>query len=200
MSYKKWKEEEIQILKEKYPNKRISIYDIQKELPERSLNAIRAEANRRTIHRYGRLKTKYKTISLLYETIPEGFWMILQSINEYGDLMGTGFFRIEPHDEEYEKQREHYRKHCLSTKRDGKIIKWKNLNKRDYFGKCEMCGSEKEFKFDYHHWNDNKPDLGMWLCFKCHAFAEMLDKITSDKAHSYINSYYKLKEKILNVK
>jgi len=50
--------------------------------------------------------------------------------------------------------------------------------KRQYTGKCEMCGRTYEDdrnKFHYHHWNDDVIRYGLWLCARCHWVAEGVD-------------------------
>ncbi len=54
---------------------------------------------------------------------------------------------------------------------------------------CELCGESGRL-LGYHHWDDNNPKLGLWLCPHCHILAGKTEKgITSDK-------YLKLKEEI----
>lgn len=40
-------------------------------------------------------------------------------------------------------------------------------------GLCELCSTAK-YK-DHHHWDDRDTRKGLWLCRKCHAFAERFD-------------------------
>ena len=40
---------------------------------------------------------------------------------------------------------------------------------------CMVCGVKGK-KMDYHHWDDNHPCLGLYLCIQCHMMAEKVDK------------------------
>lgn len=83
-----------------------------------------------------------------------------------------------------------------STRRN----RWLNLNgknvrinKREYTGKCEICGIDKTFvKFDYHHWDDSNPAKGLWLCRKCHMVCEGVER-------NIHNKYLLLKENVENL-
>ena len=52
----------------------------------------------------------------------------------------------------------------------------KGLSKREYPGKCELCDKEMPKGLAYHHWDDDNPSMGVWLCNACHRIAEFLDK------------------------
>ena len=52
----------------------------------------------------------------------------------------------------------------------------RGLSKREYPGKCELCGKEMPKGLAYHHWDDNNLSMGIWLCNACHRIAEFLDK------------------------
>lgn len=54
--------------------------------------------------------------------------------------------------------------------------RWNNLNKRPYpeDNKCELCEKVRT-RLMYHHWDDEKPSLGLWLSIRCHNFAEVLE-------------------------
>lgn len=55
------------------------------------------------------------------------------------------------------------------------------LTKRPYTGSCELCGAKQcnltsgLKKLHYHHWDDNTPSIGLWLCGDCHRGAEGMD-------------------------
>ncbi len=52
----------------------------------------------------------------------------------------------------------------------------KGLNKAPYPDDgCEMC-KKIDQRLAYHHWNDNNPSMGMWLCGQCHWFVEGIEK------------------------
>lgn len=50
------------------------------------------------------------------------------------------------------------------------------LSKRPHPGRCEVCEGFQDKKLNYHHWDDEHPGLGIWLCFWCHAVAELIDR------------------------
>lgn len=68
----------------------------------------------------------------------------------------------------------HARKHCICSS-NNKVFK--GLNKRPYpEGKgCEIC-QRQDKHLVYHHWNDNNPSLGLWICKICHDMCEQIDK------------------------
>ena len=53
---------------------------------------------------------------------------------------------------------------------------------------CEVC-HRVSGKLDWHHWEDEHPEKGMWLCFPCHKTAENIDAGLGD-------IYMKLKQVI----
>jgi len=56
---------------------------------------------------------------------------------------------------------------------NGKFIS--GLNKRGYSEICEICG--RGGLLVYHHWDDSDLNKGLWLCYRCHLIAEMVDKV-----------------------
>jgi len=58
---------------------------------------------------------------------------------------------------------------------------------------CELCHKVKK-RLGYHHWDDDKPEFGMWICIRCHHFVETLEEY-SDKI---VKEYNTLKEEIEN--
>lgn len=65
-------------------------------------------------------------------------------------------------------------------KRDNEVGGKRVYNKRRYTGYCEVCGrifaDNKKGQFAYHHWDDERPDYGLYLCCTCHAMAEGIEK------------------------
>ncbi len=54
------------------------------------------------------------------------------------------------------------------------------LKKRPHTVYCEFCGNRlsrmgKPLKLNYHHWIPEQPAVGLWLCNRCHTFAEFFD-------------------------
>ncbi len=67
-----------------------------------------------------------------------------------------------------------YSEHSATgTMVEGKKTVVRNLTKRPRPDKCEMC--EDRPAKAYHHWNDEDPSIGLWLCFRCHMAAEVMD-------------------------
>jgi len=54
---------------------------------------------------------------------------------------------------------------------------------------CEVCG--KQSRLCYHHWNDKKLHVGVWLCTKCHHLAELIDETYFE---NHQQKYEQLKE------
>lgn len=74
--------------------------------------------------------------------------------------------------------------------------KYFTINKREFQGFCELCKEEIQSHPQWHHWNDNYPEMGMWLCLKCHDLAEIYEQYHSRQ--SEIKEYLLLKERIKN--
>ena len=84
--------------------------------------------------------------------------------------------RISEKHKDYNK--EFVRNHVLiTTDNRGNRIRITGLNKRPYpeDNRCELC--DKPFKkVVYHHWIKENPNIGIWICFGCHNFAERADE------------------------
>ena len=59
---------------------------------------------------------------------------------------------------------------------DGKTVKHYGLTKRPYPGHCELCGRQIPNNLAYHHWDSQRPSVGLWLCMTCHYFAERVEQ------------------------
>jgi len=62
------------------------------------------------------------------------------------------------------------------------------VNKRPRPNACELCGKERD-RFHYHHWDDKKPERGMWVCMRCHSHITACEK-------GFCEKYLKLKNKL----
>lgn len=80
-------------------------------------------------------------------------------------------------------KRRYARKHILII--NGKMVR---VNKRERKGICEICGRTIDWRLHYHHWNDDKPSLGMWVCQRCHYGCGFIEK--------RFDKYMKLKKDI----
>lgn len=55
---------------------------------------------------------------------------------------------------------------------------------------CELC-LKKVSRLEWHHWDDNYPEQGLWLCNRCHKFCECLEY---GLGVDHIEKYSKFKE------
>ena len=58
---------------------------------------------------------------------------------------------------------------------------------------CEICGRTGKKKLDYHHWDNEHPEKGIWVCYLCHRLAENIES----GLHTV---YLQKKEEINNVR
>ena len=88
----------------------------------------------------------------------------------------------------YKVTRKNYRMRRMIRTRDpitGKevnLVLPKGEYKREYMGFCEVCGlliPEGKHK-DYHHWDNEMPAMGMWVCYKCHKIIEGVEAGIAD--------------------
>ena len=63
-------------------------------------------------------------------------------------------------------KREYTRMHYVERS-DGRLIR---VNKKPFLGVCELCDAKYDMNMVYHHWNDENPDDGIWICRRCHMF------------------------------
>jgi len=65
--------------------------------------------------------------------------------------------------------------HCQTViKHNGKVIV-KNVHKPPKPLICTLC--RRRGYLTYHHWEDDKPDIGLWICNGCHAAIHRMIKI-----------------------
>ena len=65
------------------------------------------------------------------------------------------------------------------------------VKKRPHPGRCELCERDKSsggkvLKLSWHHWDDDHPEQGVWLCRSCHQFAEIVDWKGIERVHKYL--------------
>lgn len=60
--------------------------------------------------------------------------------------------------------------------------------------KCEVCAKPR-ILLAYHHWDDEHPELGIWLCRYCHFIAEAVDNF---ETHKTVQTYLKKKTDIVS--
>ena len=80
--------------------------------------------------------------------------------------------------------KEYRRKHIVYV--NGKAVL---VNKRSRPEVCELCEKQRK-RLDYHHWDDNNPSKGVWVCNLCHIIVEALDKNTLFKIISKYKRLY----------
>ncbi len=79
--------------------------------------------------------------------------------------------------------RDHMRFHVGTTK-DGRQIC--GINRRERPEGCELCGNVPPHRLHYHHWDDDDLDTGLWLCTRCHRFAESTDAGMMEHLDEYL--------------
>ena len=75
----------------------------------------------------------------------------------------------------YERHKDSIRARTRHTQLGNDRRTWLGLSKRPYTnGICELCQGKVD-RMHYHHWDDENPSLGLWLCPDCHRHAEGFD-------------------------
>lgn len=83
-----------------------------------------------------------------------------------------------------ESSKEYYRANYLTT--DSGCVRAPGKRPRPRV--CELCGVVS--RLEYHHWDEEDFSKGLWLCWRCHTFAEGVDAGLSE------DNYLRLKQKI----
>jgi predicted transcriptional regulator len=91
------------------------------------------------------------------------------------------------------KMREEHRQNHISTRINGERVRL-IAKKRPMPDNCELCHKKETLEHEkarlvWHHWNDEHPELGMWICLQCHSFAGRVDD-------GWVEVYLKLKESL----
>lgn len=68
------------------------------------------------------------------------------------------------------------------------------VKKRIYPEGCEVCGG-RNVRLDWHHWDDDHPEKGIWACKRCHILADGLEG--ASKFPELVTKYIDLKAKYL---
>ena len=88
------------------------------------------------------------------------------------------------------RQRER-RSHRVYTTVNGKLGWHEVEGRRPKPIGCELCQKEVP-KLIWHHWNDDRLALGMWLCWGCHRRGHIVES-------GFAERYYQLKSKLEEV-
>ncbi len=90
------------------------------------------------------------------------------------------------------------RQHVVHTYRDGKRIHYRNVNKHPLPNSCEICGNiwkrDKSHSYAWHHWDDQDPEKGIWICPKCHWLCNAYETVQKAKNRQKIEKYLMLKK------
>jgi len=103
-------------------------------------------------------------------------------------------WRTENHDELRTNNRNWERENTLSIMKDGKRMKIR-VKKRPFNDKCELCDKEIIFRPDWHHWDKQHPELGVWVCQACHDGVESYEH--GCNLYVVIPKYIELKTKLM---
>jgi hypothetical protein len=84
-----------------------------------------------------------------------------------------------------------------SPRSNGQLKSWNHVGKRPYTKSCEICGKSPKLSLHWHHWDDDHPEIGLWLCPKCHMRVNMyeINQIEPD----FVRTYLRLKREVSNV-
>ena len=86
-------------------------------------------------------------------------------------------------------QAQYTREHYIRTSINGKRVKIRTY-KRPHTTICEICGkAPTKGALGYHHWDDARPCLGLWLCTFCHIFVTFVER-------GYAQKYAALKQMV----
>jgi|SRR3972149_2460894 len=104
--------------------------------------------------------------------------------------------KIKGYQEKYcKKNRKKLSKYQKDFARQHKLVvngKLYYINKRPHTDICELCNKKIDKRMQWHHWDDDKLEMGMWICTSCHSFAEKIEEC----GESIVTKYLGLKEKI----
>ena len=89
----------------------------------------------------------------------------------------------EPKEVRNERTKLYAREHIMFV--NGKRV---HVDKRHRPEACEVCGYPKP-RLNYHHWDDDHPEKGLWLCGICHYMAGMIER-------DLHNKYLRLKQDV----
>lgn len=104
-----------------------------------------------------------------FEHIPLGLlYLQIKELIVDGNLIHTDPIKYG----KYGKTKEGIRLHHLENRLwiNGKM---KTVRKRTFYGLCELCGKSIENRPNWHHWDDDHPERGIWVDIeKCHRICD----------------------------
>jgi len=141
------------------------------------------------------IKTSPEKIAQVVELRSQGR-KYLEIASELGMGVGTVWHILNPN-EKYERvkaRRKEFRTlNVLSTVVLGQRVKLK-VKKRPKPNICELCEEPprgKRARLHWHHWDDEHPEYGLWLCLRCHNGAGFIEK-------GLLERYLSLKEEVVH--
>ena len=105
------------------------------------------------------------TIKLLH-----GYGLTYSDIGDIFNITAGRVGQIVNHKSYLDYKKDYARKNILVI--NGKVTK---VNKRSRPNNCEVCGKAVK-RLNYHHWDDEKPEYGIWVCLPCHHMVEGIDR------------------------
>jgi hypothetical protein len=84
---------------------------------------------------------------------------------EHERLRALSYSKLHPTKKEW------YRNNVLGMGNGKSII----VRKRHFVGICELCGKSIESRPQWHHWDDNHPEQGIWVHYRCHRVCEAVE-------------------------
>lgn len=91
-----------------------------------------------------------------------------------------------------DKRRQYTRENLLRTVKVDRKTRRAVVRKRPYLGVCELH-NEAAQPLAWHHWDDQHPEYGMWLCETCHRFVGGLEKGLGE---DHVRKYLEMKRKL----
>jgi len=73
-------------------------------------------------------------------------------------------------------RRELKRADLVHTTVNGQHIRIEVPERRARPDRCELCDKNPKNPLNWHHWNDKHLEWGLWLCWRCHWFAERVER------------------------
>jgi len=80
---------------------------------------------------------------------------------------------IRRHPEQWKEYHRNYARNKM-LKMNGHCVR---VDKRPFYGTCEICGRDIEGRMAWHHWNNEHPEWGIWVHYSlCHQAVEAAEQ------------------------